>query len=397
MPSCTSKIDVNIDNMDITHQNIVGKKSATIIVGTTASDHTESEVDYLCDGTDDQTVINNAISALPSTGGRIVIREGTYNLSGSVNFNKSGTLEGVGISTILKRMYDGSSDPDGLITINSTNSEDIMTIQNLCVDGNKNIYSYTGNTGILINQGNNHKVLSCTCINNYYGIYYYYLGNGYNAIVANNSCRNNYYGIYSRHMNLATFNANICSYNQYGIYVIGEQNSIVGSVCHQNSVDNIVLEYGLYNTISGNTTYGGTCGINIGYGCYNNTVSGNIGFGSQYNFYVSGTANAVTGNTSINGENGIYLGGTSQNTISGNACYNNNKGILLQYSSNNTISGNTAQRGSGTPGDYSVSQYTIYLDGTGNHYNLVTSNNIMGKDYVSSGGTGNTFVNNKYN
>jgi hypothetical protein len=32
-----------------------------------------------------------------------------------------------------------------------------------------------------------------------------------------------------------------------------------------------------------------------------------------------------------------------------------------------------------------------------NNYNLISSNNCMGKAVVISGGTGNTLVNNKYN
>ena len=86
--------------------------------------------------------------------------------------------------------------------------------------------------------------------------------------------------------------------------------------------------------------------------------------------------------------------------VDGNkSAYNSsdNTGINLTSSNNNTITGNTCIRGEGTSSDYTRSQHTIYLYGTGNNYNLISSNNIMGKNYVSDGGTGNTFVNNKYN
>lgn len=73
--------------------------------------------------------------------------------------------------------------------------------------------------------------------------------------------------------------------------------------------------------------------------------------------------------------------------------------ILLLNTNNATIDGNfcvgsVAADGSVT---WDSSQYSIRLSGANNNYNLITNNNIPGKNYTSSGGTGNTFVNNKYN
>ena len=94
---------------------------------------------------------------------------------------------------------------------------------------------------------------------------------------------------------------------------------------------------------------------------------------------------------------GVYVEGNN-NTITGNTCNNNDSnGIYLYSSSNNTIIGNTCIRGTGQPSDYTSSQYTIHLSGSDNSYNLISSNNCMGKDVVIEGGTSNTSVNNKYN
>ena len=142
-------------------------------------------------------------------------------------------------------------------------------------------------------------------------------------------------------------------------------------------------------------TNGGCCVENI-------FIDGNksvyISF-SSYGIYLSGSSNnTITGNTCNNNDYGIYLSGSNNNTITGNTCNNNNSyGIYLSGSSNNTITGNTCIPGEGASSDYAISQYTIRLYGPDNDYNLISSNNIMGKDYVSDGGTGNTFVNNKYN
>lgn len=77
-------------------------RTARLVVGTSAAGWTADDCDYLCDGTDDQTELNAAVDALPSTGGEIVILDGTYNLSGSVAVNKERvTLRGSGAATRL--------------------------------------------------------------------------------------------------------------------------------------------------------------------------------------------------------------------------------------------------------------------------------------------------------
>ena len=167
------------------------------------------------------------------------------------------------------------------------------------------------------------------------------------------------------------------SYNN-GIYLSSSSNNtITGNTCNNNTNNGIYLSSSSNNTITGNTCNNNYNGIEL---------------------YSSSNNNTITGNTCNNNNNyGIYLASSSDNTITGNTCNNNNNGIYLYSSSNNTITGNTCIRGEGTSSDYASAQYTIRLYSTNNNYNLISSNNIMGKNYVSGGGTGNTFVNNKYN
>ena len=63
-------------------------KTARFVVGTSTSGWTTSDCDYLCDGTNDQEEINNAITALPARGGEIVILDGTYNITAKINVTK---------------------------------------------------------------------------------------------------------------------------------------------------------------------------------------------------------------------------------------------------------------------------------------------------------------------
>ena len=244
-------------------QTSSGKRVCRFTVGTSTSGWTSADCDYLCDGTADQVEINAAIQALPSTGGDVVILDGTYNIAATIAMNKANVkLSGNGAATVLKRMWN-SSTYEGVINITATNGG--CCVENLQIDGNN--ATYTSN--------------------------------------------------FSR-----------------GIYLSNSDN----------------------NTITGNT-------------CNNNS------------YY------------------GIYLSNSNNNTITGNTCNNNNRySISLSDSSNNnTITGNTCIRRTGQSSDYTSLQYTIRLDGTENNYNLIAYNNIMGKNYVSDGGTGNTFNGNKYN
>jgi len=286
------------------------KKTARFVIGTSTAGWTAADCDYLCDGTADQVEIIQALNALPATGGEVVILDGIYNITASINIPKDNvSIRGSGNATTLKRMYnstntDSGSTAKGLITLNEKSG---CKIQGLQIDGNKAIYT-----------------------------------SGYN------------YGIYLSSSSDNTVTGNTCNNNSNGIRLDSSSNE---------------------NTVTGNT-------------CNNN--SNGIGLSSSSN-------NTVTGNTCNNNDNGIDLYSSSNNTVTGNTCNNNYYGIFLSSSSDNTVTGNTCIRGTGQPSDYTSSQYTIRLAGSGNNYNLISSNNCMGKDVVIEGGTSNTSVNNKYN
>ncbi len=70
---------------------------ATVVIACENSGRSES-YDYYCSSTSAQTAINQAISELPPSGGKIVLLDGTYNCSGSINVNKPNiTIEGMGM------------------------------------------------------------------------------------------------------------------------------------------------------------------------------------------------------------------------------------------------------------------------------------------------------------
>ncbi len=343
-----------------THGELVDTdiKSARFVIGTSTAGWTAADCDYLCDGTADDVEIIQALNDLPATGGEIVILDGTYNIMASINIPKDNvSIRGNGNATILKRMYNSTNTGSGptaggLITLNEKSG---CKIQGLQIDGNRATYTKSDNSGIrLSSSSNNNTVTGNTCNNNSYGIY---LSSSSNNTVTGNTCYNNdSYGIYLYSSSNNTVTGNTCNNNYYGIRLYSSNSN---------------------NTVTGNT-------------CYNNVYSGIY-------LYSSNSNNTVTGNTCNNNDSGIYLSSSSDNTITGNTCNNNNDyGISLSLSSDNTVTGNTCIRGTGTPEDYTTNQHTILLSGTGNNYNLISSNNCMGKAVVISGGTGNSAWGNKF-
>lgn len=67
------------------------KRSARYVVGTSKAGWTAKDCDYLCDGTDDQEEINEALAAVRSGGGTVLLLDGAYSCSGSITFVKAGT------------------------------------------------------------------------------------------------------------------------------------------------------------------------------------------------------------------------------------------------------------------------------------------------------------------
>jgi len=469
-----------------------GKKVARFVIGTSTAGWTKKDCDYLCDGTNDQEEIIQALNALPATGGEVVILDGTYNITASINIPKNNvSLRGNGSATILKRMYnstdtDNGSTARGLITLNEKSG---CKIQGLQIDGNKATYTAIYNYGIyLYSSSNNNTVTGNTCNNNDSGIRLYSSNNNtvtgnacnnnnYSGIdlssssdntITGNTCNNNNNGIYlysSSNNNTAT--GNTCNNNDYGIclYSSSNNNTATGNTCNNNysgirlyssnnntitcntcnnsfysgidlssSSDNTITGNTcnnnnngicLYSSSNNNTATGNTCNNNY-YGidlsssnnntitcntCNNsyigiylypssdNTVTGNTCNNNYYGIclYSSSNNNTVTGNACNNNNySGIYLSSSNNNTITCNTCNNSNYGIRLYSSSNNTVTGNTCIRGTGQTSDYTSNQYTILLSGTDNNYNLISSNNCMGKAVVIEDGTGNSAWGNKY-
>ncbi len=107
---------------------------ATLIVA--ANDSTAQGkllADYICDGTADQTEINNAITALPAGGGKVLLLEGLYYISGSITIKSKTWLCGSGWGTVIK--VPNATASQILMIINGAVLEEAI-VSHLCLDGN---------------------------------------------------------------------------------------------------------------------------------------------------------------------------------------------------------------------------------------------------------------------
>ena len=121
--------------------NFFGKARTTITVAASNTTNATGRADYECDGTADDVQIQEAIDALPAAGGRVLLLEGTYQISATIELDDDTLFEGAGEFTILT--LDDSVDDTLLTNRNSTpgarhgTGNYRITVRNLYVDGNK--------------------------------------------------------------------------------------------------------------------------------------------------------------------------------------------------------------------------------------------------------------------
>ena len=245
--------------------DVGGKRTARFTVGTSTAGWTAADCDYLCDGTADDVEINAALNALPAGGGEVVILDGTYNITASINIPKNNvSIRGNGNSTILKRMYDSSVN-EGIITLTGRSGSKISNLQ---LDGNKASYTNSNNHGIYLDASSDNSVTSNTCNNSVNrGIT---LSSSSSDTIAGNTCDNDSYGIG-------------CSENN-------SSNIITGNTCRNNVSGGILINSGSHNTITENTCNNNLVGIILTNSSENNIITGNTcirGTGQASDYTVS--------------------------------------------------------------------------------------------------------------
>lgn len=354
-----------------------GKRTCRFVIGTSAAGWTEEDCDYLCDGTADDVEINAAIQALPkysgdAGGGEIFILEGKYNITATVSIPSNVSVLGNGNGTLLSAAAGAEFNAVYLVG-------DYSSISKLMIMPNKgvgirisgisvrveNITIGGGSGGGIVSNysfGDQYAYISgCWIYNN--------LGDGIRAgrnwVIESNIISNCHYGIYSIYQNIISNNILLRGKNTQ-IYLGSPQSCIVS-----------------------NNFCSGISGIVIGTDGTNCTIIGNLLLCEANCISLSGTSDLPCRSILISG-NQCYL---TSSTASNSSC------ISMTETIKSSVIGNycctMVDRDGST--HWGSSQKSIYLSGAGNSKNLIAGNNMPDKNYTSEGGTGNTFVNNKYN
>jgi len=381
---------------------------------------TDGSGDYNCDGTADQTEINEALSNLPSGGGIVRIKKGTYNLTGVVEILKSNViLEGEGTATLLRVANSANLGDVVRIGNGGTVSYTNITVRDFMIDGNQANQTSGANSPLVLWGTTSYKhskltienlwltgakqdclkviaiedsvIKNCYIYSNTGTAIGLFTSSQYISIIGNVLASNSY-GVYDSACNYCTITGNVLRNNGYGVYVnSGWREVISGNMFYTSTNYGVYLVGAQRVTVTGNHFYGDSWGIVVGNSSnitkYNvitgNTIMYPTGIGIAL-YYGTGTtiSNVITGNHIFGaGQHGIYLYASSFNTITGNAIDNagrntNNayNSIFLTdnasvYSTYNVVSSNNLHATQANK-----AQYHVREQGVNDDFNLVIGN-----------------------
>lgn len=102
-----------------TFTSTVNPRAATIVVA--ASDATGTwNADYTCTGTNDEVTLATAIAALPATGGRVLLSDGTFKVKAPTPRTTGVAIEGQGFGTIIDVQSGWTGSNTGVFTLANT-------------------------------------------------------------------------------------------------------------------------------------------------------------------------------------------------------------------------------------------------------------------------------------
>lgn len=293
-----------------------GKRTVRFTVGSSQYGWTESDCDYLCDGTADEAEINAAIQALRTTGGEIVLLDGRYNIASAILINKDNvTLTGNGANTKIIRAFNDDENDEtlqGLIIVTSA----YCTIKNLYIDDVKD--NYIAYRTISLYSGTNCTIADNTLVN--IGGDGIYVNSDNNTIDNNNVSGSGNSGInLNKSYKTIVTNNKVSGSAMYGIFAIRIGDGVINNnICTDNYNSGISLYWAERTSITGNASNNnGDCG-----------------------FYVTrGSGNIVCGNTFVgNGAYGVTIQLYASNTmVMSNNIYDNASGDVNNKGENNTI------------------------------------------------------------
>ncbi len=123
--------DINNFSTDRRTLSIGAPATVVIAASDTLPANIKFSADYICSGTNDQNTIKSAINSLSDNGGKIILLNGTYNITGSINIAKPNIfIEGMGNSTIFSIVHTTSMTSLKVFTVDGSVADN-FTIKNL--------------------------------------------------------------------------------------------------------------------------------------------------------------------------------------------------------------------------------------------------------------------------
>ncbi|TET91354.1 MAG: hypothetical protein E3J35_02770 [Methanomassiliicoccales archaeon] len=174
-----------------------------------------------------------------------------------------------------------------------------------------------------------------------YGHYVAQILNSGRGIITHNNIFRNTYTVNIRSNSVVSNNH--FSYNEYGIYSTGTNNTINDNEFFLQSMDGVRLDISSDNTVVGNSIFSAHMwGISLRKS-FNNTIANNFVFSTmREGIRLTGSSyNTITNNTVSKCGDGISLHSSNDTVIFSNLLSNNGHGIALESSSNVTIANNT--------------------------------------------------------
>jgi len=316
-----------------------------------AKNGTTQEIQY--SGTNATTVINNAISSIP-TGGLVFLCDGTYNIDGTINVVEKLNINIFGESWETKINLTQNSNTDMMKIVNSN----FTTIKSLYLQGNRD--SQTSGRGIVVN--GSERVLIERCL--------FYEIKQTAIYISGTDTRSSLQPWINK--NWIEKIGNSSSDHGIGISDHASDAHVTDNDVGRVTGSAIYITSGGFQTISNtcwDSLYGLTAYLVISGGITENLFDGNekdgINIDSCKNLLVVGNIAKLNSNNLWNSSSGIYLYNSTWITITGNRA-----GSVDDYE-------NETQQ-------YGIKEYGVYSD-----YNLITGNNVYGnlgyEDIYSTG------------
>jgi len=382
---------------------VIGATKASSFSASVAPALANVTADFYTDGVSDEVEIQQALDSI-GTGGKLIVRAGTYNLANDVIISGDNiTVEGEGFGTVLKAAASSSAN---CLKITGNN----VAVKDMQIDGNKaNVtqlgIQYIALNGIYVTGASNILIDGCYIHDHYAGGVL--VDESTDIIITNNRIADGVdNGIFLRPspddvgVTRATIANNIVSGMSYsGIQAIRSNYiTITNNVSYDNGPadsqgDGIGVEGCTYVTITGNV-------------CYSNAIQGisarptDEGGANLGCSHIVITGNIVYDHTSTNGDaGGIVITASDEVLVTSNHIHSNYYGVNVCESheltsgdvqlTDNRIVSNT---GDGIRVNVTSSPYLYFLNNyvAGNTgHNLYTNKKIYVQGGVYSGATGN--------